>query len=98
MIVLNLSDSSLGVATIILLVLCKLYFPNEVLQNVVYLCWMLAKLAKIIKPIILIGYENRKRFISTKPYLRKWLLVREERNMYLWRNALDVYGNIYARN
>jgi hypothetical protein len=51
---------------------------------------MLSKCLKIIKPIILIEYENRKRYISTKPYLRGWLLSKPERVKYFWRNAFDV--------
>jgi hypothetical protein len=55
---------------------------------------MLLKLVKIIKPIVLIEYENRKRYFSTKPFLRKFLLSKQDRSKYLWRNSLDVFGRL----
>ena len=51
---------------------------------------MMAKLVKIVRPIIFIEYENRKRMISFNPLLRKYLLSSSERNKYLWRNTVDV--------
>lgn len=51
---------------------------------------MLAKLVKIVRPIIFIEYENRKRMISFNPVLRKYLLSKSDKNKYLWRNTVDV--------
>lgn len=91
MIVTSIREINPGPAAVVLLILCKkLLSCYIVLQNIVYFCWMVAKLVKIVKPILLIEYENRKRYFSTNPYLRKWLLLKSDRSKYLWRNAFDV--------